>query len=208
MRATRILNEALRTVALVAVLVTPAIAADMPKLDPNDPRAKDRLALRDMLVGAERALNKLDVEAMIELLTDDAVVVWVDNNRTLGKSELREYHKRMVGGAGALLKSIEVKATLDGPARFHGEDSIVAFGSTKESYELVGGTKVTIDGKWTAVCVKVDGKWKAASMHFSTNPFDNDISRQAAKLSWVFGAGGIIAGLVLGWLAARLMRRK
>lgn len=184
-------------------LIHAAYAAEMPPLDPNDPRLADRQALRDLLVATEKAFNKLDVEAVIRALVPDAVIVWQDSHRSLSHDDVREHYKRTFQGAGAILKSVDVKATLGGPARFYGDEHAVAYGTTRENYELVGGVRVAIDGLWTADMVKRDGKWLVATLHFSTNPFDNDILQKAKRLAWILGGVGLLIGLVAGWLSAR-----
>lgn len=191
--------------ALAIAVATAAAAIELPPLDPKDPQMSDRKALRDILAATEQAFNKVDVEAVIKVLDKDAVVVWQDGVRTTSHEQVREHYKQTFQGAGAILKSIDIKAAAGGPARFYGDSNAVAFGTTKEIYQLVAGGAVTLDGLWTAHLVKRDGAWKATALHFSTNPFDNDVIRQAGRLSWMLGAGGILIGLLLGWL---LMRRR
>jgi ketosteroid isomerase-like protein len=191
---------------LLAFTAAAALAADMPGLDPKDPRFEDRKALRDLLVATEHAFNKIDVEGVIGVLADDAVVVWQDGVRTVSHDEVRQHYKQTFQGAGAVLKSLDIKAALAGPARFYGANQAVAYGTTKETYQLVAGGKVGLDGLWTTHVAKQDGKWKVTALHFSTNPFDNDVIRKAGQASWIFGMLGIVIGLVAGWFAGR--RRK
>ncbi len=67
--------------------------------------------------------------------------------------------------------------------------------------------KVALDGLWTTHLAKSDGNWKVTALHFSTNPFANDVVRQAGQAGgWLFAGAGLLAGLVLGWLVGR--RRK
>ncbi len=190
--------------ALGFVLV--ARAADMPPLDPQDSRVADRKALRDLLSSVEQAFNRIDVEGVIGVLDKEAVVSWQDGVRTVNHDQVRDHYKNTFQGPGAILKSLDIKATLAGPARFYGDNQAVAYGTTKESYELVGGGKVQIDGLWTTHVAKRDGRWTVTALHFSTNPFDNPVVRKAAQAAWWFGAVGVVVGLVLGWLISR--RRK
>ena len=190
----------------LALLEAGAKAADMPTLDPNDSRVADRKALRDVLVLTEQAFNKIDVEAVIGVLEKDAIVVWQDAVRTISHQQVRDHYKQTFQGVGAILKSLDIKATLGGPARFYGDDQAVAYGTTRETYQLVAGGTVALDGLWTTHVAKRDGKWKITALHFSTNPFDNDIVKKAGQASWLFGIVGIVVGLLLGWLIGR--RRK
>jgi len=183
-----------------------ARAADMPPLDPQDSRVADRTALRDLLNSMEQAFNKIDVEGVIGALDKEAVVSWQDGVRTVNHDQVRDHYKNTFQGPGAILKSLNIKATLGGPARFYGDDQAVAYGTTKESYELVGGGKVQIEGLLTTHVAKRGGKWIVTALHFSTNPFDNPVVRKAGELAWWFGLVGVVAGLALGWLIGR--RRK
>jgi ketosteroid isomerase-like protein len=201
------MKRAMNLMLIIAFVMTgAATAAQMKPLDPKDPRAADRKALRDLLEKTEQAFNKVDVEAVISVLSKDAVVVWQDGHRTTNHDEVRAHYKRTFQGAGAILKSLDIKATLGGSALFYGNSNAVAYGTTKENYQLVAGTKVSLDGLWTTHVVKRDGKWYVASLHFSINPFDNEVLRKAGQASWLFGGGGIALGLLAGWLVGR--RRK
>ncbi len=193
--------------ALALALAGTLHAADMPALDPNDPRVGDRKALREMLIATEQAFNKVDLDAVLRVLEKDAVVVWQDGVRTTGHDQVREHYKRTFQGAGgAILKSMSIKAALSAPAHFYGEQYAVAYGTTKENYDLVGGSTVSLDGLWTSHVAKRDGAWKITALHFSTNPFDNDVLRKAGHAAWIFGIVGAAAGLIVGWLLGR--RRK
>jgi cellobiose-specific phosphotransferase system component IIC len=55
--------------------------------------------------------------------------------------------------------------------------------------------------------VKKDGVWKAASIHFSTNVLDNAILNRVRDMLWWIGGGGVLLGLVIGWLIGKRRRR-
>jgi hypothetical protein len=70
------------------------------------------------------------------------------------------------------------------------------------------GAKVHLDSKWTATLAKIDDRWQIVSFHVSANAFDNEVITlfsSVTRYTWGgVGAGiGIIAGLLLGWLAGR-----
>ena len=190
------------------IALAPAIcAAAEPPLDPNDPRAEDRKALRELLARTEQAFNKLDVEAVLGVLDKDAVVVWQDGHRTRSHAEVREHYKRIFAGPGALVKSVQISAAIGAPARFYGADHAIAYGDTKEKYEMVGGGLVALDGLWSTHLVKRDGVWRADSLHFSTNPFGNQALEKLQQLAWIAGAVGAVAGLIIGWFLGSRRRR-
>ncbi|HSE01152.1 MAG TPA: nuclear transport factor 2 family protein [Burkholderiales bacterium] len=198
------MKRAMNLMLIIAFAMTgTTIAAQMKPLGANDPRAADRKELRDLLEKTEQAFNKVDVEAVIGVLAKDAVVVWQDGRRTTNHDEVRDHYKRTFQGAGAILKSLDIQATLGAPALFYGGNNAVAYGTTRENYQLIAGTKVSLDGLWTAHVIKQNGKWSVASLHFSINPFDNEVLRKAEQAAWLFGGGGIALGLLAGWLLGR-----
>jgi len=82
----------------------------------------------------------------------------------------------------------------------------ICFGSSDEHFKLATGKELNVKGRWTATLVKEDGHWLVASLHASTNLFDNvmlDLAKRAAK---IVGVIGLILGLIAGWLLGR--RRK
>jgi len=182
-------------------------AADMPPLDPNDPRVADRKTMRDILVATEQAFNALDVEAVLRVLAKDVVVVWQDGHTSTSHDDIRQHYTRTFQGTAGILKSLRMQATVSGPARFHGEDHAVVYGTTQENYTLIGGVQIPIQGLWTATMTRRAGAWEAVALHLSTNPFDNAVLHKARQMGWLLGTLGLVLGVAIGWLSPKLWRR-
>ena len=53
-----------------------------------------------------------------------------------------------------------------------------------------------------------DGQWRILSLHIGTNFLDNPILDKAESALMTFAGGGLVAGLVLGWLIAFVFTRR
>ena len=105
----------------------------------------------------------------------------------------------MTKGPDAPIKKLTTKATIGGPAYFHGNDMAIGYGTAVDQVELKSGQGFSLNVAWSAALIKKEGIWKAAAIHFSTNVLDNAILRQVRKMIWWSGGGGIVLGLLIGW---------
>jgi hypothetical protein len=168
-----------------------------------DPHEADRQALRDLLVEIERAINANDIASLLPYLDDNVVITHQNAHVAHGRQAVVSYNEKMTQGPDAPIKKLTTKATIGGPAYFHGDDTAIGYGTAVDQVELQSGQSFTLDVAWSATLIKRAGAWKAAAIHFSTNVLDNAILRQARKLIWWAAAGGVLLGLVVGWLLGR-----
>lgn len=193
--------------SILLFLATAAVwPATAPPLDPAGGRVEDRQALRTLLDRIEKATSSLDIEGATALMHPDVIVTWQNAEVSKGHEQVRAYYNRMIKGAAPIVKAYSVKATLGGPAVFHGE-SAIAWGTTNETYELSDGLKFTLNANWSTTIVKKEGEWKIAALHFSTNLFDNPLLKNAERLVWIAGLVGLLAGVLAAWLLSRLLRK-
>ncbi|MGM9480978.1 YybH family protein [Roseateles sp. NT4] len=181
--------------------------ATTPPLDPSGGRIEDRQQLRVLLEGMEAGINKLDIDALLKLAQPDVVITWQNAEVSRGHAQVRAYYERMIKGAGgaAIVRKLSTKATLGGPAVFYG-DSAVAYGTTVDRYDLADGLAFTLNANWSTTVTKTsDGQWKVASLHFSTNLFDNALLSAAERMVWYAAGAAFVVGALLCWL---LMRRR
>ena len=75
-----------------------------------------------------------------------------------------------------------------------------------ETYDLGRGGKFTLHGRWTATIVNENGQWLLASLHTSTNLFDNALLRSAKGALWIGVAISAVAALLIGWFLGRRSR--
>ncbi|MEN8180079.1 MAG: hypothetical protein ABFS39_15865 [Pseudomonadota bacterium] len=112
----------------------------------------------------------------------------------------------MTKGPDAPIKKLTTQATIGGPAYFHGNDMAIGYGTAVDQVELQSGQSFSLDVAWSATLIKQQGIWKAAAIHFSTNVLDNAILRKVRNMIWWAGGGGILVGLVVGWLLGKRKR--
>jgi hypothetical protein len=73
---------------------------------------------------------------------------------------------------------------------------------------LNDGRKLPFNSRFTATIARRGDHWAVTAFHASVNAFDNAVLGIAIrKVGLLAGAGGALAGLVVGLLIARLLRR-
>jgi hypothetical protein len=183
-------------------------AATTPPLDPSGGRVDDRQQLRVLLDGMEAGINKMDIEALLKLAQPEVVITWQNAEISRGHEQVRAYYERMIKGAGGMpiVRKLSTKASLGGPAVFYG-DTAVAYGTTVDRFDLTEGLDFTLNANWSTTVIKTsDGQWKVASLHFSTNLFDNTLLGAAKRFAWYAAGGAFLLGVFLTWLLTRLRR--
>jgi uncharacterized protein (TIGR02246 family) len=192
--------------ALLWFALTPAAAQD--KSDPNKehPAHQELRAMRDALI---EVVNKHDLDRLLTFLDDDVVVTWQNGEVSRGPKEVRAYYERMMQGPNRVVESVTIAPHVDTLTHLYGDNAGVAHGSSKDHFKLTDGRDLDLDTRWSATVVKKDGQWKIASFHASTNMFDNPVLWIAVRRSmWWIGIAAVLAGLLLGFIAARLLRRR
>ena len=169
-------------------------------------REEDRRLLRALMAEAEAGLNAQSIDRFTALMTDDVTVSWLNAEVSRGKGEVKAYYQRMVGGPGTILKKYVTKVTLSQPARFYG-DIAIADGKAADEFHPHARGEFRLDSNWSSTMVKSDGQWKIAALHLSSNVFTNPLLAEAERTVYYAGAGGLLAGLALMFLAMRLRRR-
>ena len=171
-----------------------------------DPRAEDRKLLRVLMAEAEAGINAQSADRLVALMSDDVTVSWLNAEVSRGKSEVKAYYGRMVGGPGAILRKYVTKVTLSRPARFYGD---IAIGDGKAADEFFPHARGSfrLDSNWSSTMAKSDGQWKIVTLHLSSNVFTNPLLAEAERMVYYAAGGGLLAGLLLMFIALRLRRR-
>lgn len=195
--------------ALLSLLLSgfQANAMTVPPLDPAGGRIEDRQQLRVLLEAMEAGINKLDIEALLKLAQPEVVITWQNAEVSRGHEQVRAYYSRMMKGAAPIVRRVSTAATLGGAAVFYG-DTAVAYGTMVDRYDLTEGLNFSLNANWSTTVVKTDGQWKVASLHFSTNLFDNSLLNSTKRFAWFAAGGALLAGMALTWLLMRLRRGK
>lgn len=170
----------------------------------EDPAHDELRAIRDSM---RKAMNSADIEKMLTNLHPDVVFTAMNGDVCLGHDGVRAYFKKMYGPGKAVTKmSFAIKP--EALTILYGGDTGVSYGSSVDQFTLKSGRVLDVQSRWSSTLVKEDGRWMIASLHHSTNVFDNAVlSEVKGVLKWAL-AGGVAGGLVLGLILPALFRRK
>jgi ketosteroid isomerase-like protein len=180
----------------------PAQETKAPKEDPSHEE------LRELRKHLTDAINRNDLDALLQYLDDDVVVTWQNAEVSRKPAGVRAYYERMMHGPNRIVESIHIDPTVDELTHLYG-DTGIAFGSSHDHFKLTDGMDFEVDTRWSAAVVKKNGKWLIASFHASTNMFDNPILRIAIRkvAIWTALVAGV-SGLLVGFLGGRVLKRK
>lgn len=163
--------------------------------------------LRVVRDAMQQALNRRDLDALLAHVTDDVVFTTMNGDRVIGKDGIRDYFNKMLGGDQAVVKSVQAQFEVAALSHLYNGDTAVAFGHSRDDYELANGDRWQVTPQWSATLVRRGDAWLIANFHYSVNMFDNPIL--SAQRSLLLAGGGVAAltGLLAGWLLGRRKRR-
>lgn len=151
----------------------------------------------------EEALNKGDIDAILENVDERVVFTTMNDDVVRGKQGVRVYFERMMLGPDRVVEKITSKFEVDDLSILHGNNTAIAFGHTEDQYTLAGGNTIDIKARWSATMFLKKGKWVVGSFHYSTNMFDNPIlDAQRNIFLWIIFAVLLVA-LALGFFLGR-----
>ena len=188
-------------VMAIAVFVPCRLFAQNP---PENPAHQQLRQLRDGLLAA---MNKGDVEAALTYLDTNCVITWHNAEVSRGHQGVRDYYNRVMTGPNRIVDSFHCDVKVDELTSLYGENTGICFGSSDEQFKLANGRNLNVRGRWTATLIKENDKWLVASLHVSTNLFDNVMLDLAKRSLGVVGAVCFAVGLLIGWLISRRRKR-
>jgi len=184
------------------------LAAYVPAAEQNavaeDPVHQELRQLRDGLLAA---MNKSDLEATLRFLHTNVVITWHNAEVSRGHEGVRAYHNRVMTGPNRLVESFHCDVKVDELTILYGGSTGISFGSSDEHFKLANGKDLNVKGRWSATLVRDNGRLLIASLHASTNLFDNvmlDIAKKTAVILTVVCA---VAGILIGFLIGRRRKR-
>jgi len=186
-----------------ATSVTAAEAA----MDPQTKEAHE--GLRELRRAMEDALNKRDIDALLENVDERVVFTTMNGDVARGKDGIRQYYAKMMEGPGRIVKTVTTSFEPDDLSILHGGNMAIAFGHTNDHYVLTSGKEFDIHARWSGTILRrEDGKWNIASFHYSANIFDNPILNEQRRILIMVAAGLVIVAAGLGfWLGRRRRAR-
>ena len=174
-------------------------------VDTSD-RTADHNALRAMLVEATKAINERDFKNVEKFLDPNANVIYQNSVVADGIAEVQAFQKKMYDGESAILKEYTADIQADKLTEFYG-DTAIAYGTIVNHFTFTGGLQIDLPSKWAATLIKQNDEWKVVSLTLTSNIFDNALLTSAKASAKYFGFGGLISGLILGFLIFRFSRR-
>jgi len=193
------MTKNLLTLLLLSISL-PALSQESTTEDPA------HAELRTLRAGMQDAIKKGDVERELSYLHPNVVVTWQNAQVSRGRDGVRNYLDRMLHGPNKIVASFSADFDVDELTILYGGDTGISFGSSREHIGLATGGSVDYNGRWSATLVKEDGKWLIASLHASTNLFDNPFLATTRRMMYVASAVALIFGIALGLFLGR--RRK
>jgi ketosteroid isomerase-like protein len=167
----------------------------------TQPAIHDALrALRGRLV---TAMNKNDIDGILAELHPNVVVTWQNAEVSRGPAGVRAYLERMTKGPNPIVRGYHAEINVDDLTTLYGENTGVAYGSSVENFDLAGGQSFTLHGRWSATMVRENGRWLLASVHASSNLFDNPLLNAAKKFLYLGIAVSFLVALLIGWFVGR-----
>ena len=198
--ATLALALCLSAVSLRAQDAAPAASAEDVERTHNELRA-----LRDGLI---KATNDGNIDALLEFLHPNVVVTWQNAEVSRGRDGVRAYLARMTSGPAKVVGRFQTAPTVDELTILYGGDAGIAFGSSKDRFELTDGMNFDLTGRWSATMVKEGGRWFIASFHASSNLFDNPVLNLATRSTVWTGVAGLAIGAAIAWIVSLVIRRR
>lgn len=191
------------SIAALALLLAVALPAQSQAPSTDEAVHNELRALRDGLLAA---INKRDLDTQLGYLHPNVVVTWQNAEVSRGREGVRRYLDGLLRGAAKVVDDYSTEVNVDELTILYGGDTGISFGSAVDHFKLSNGSTLDVPSRWSATLVKEGGKWLIASVHSSTNLFDNPLLAAAKKLAYIAGGVALVVGLVAGFLLGRRRR--
>ena len=170
----------------------------------EDPAHNELRALKKEFL---KAYNDGDMDKVISYLDDNVVVTWQNGKVSQGPKEVKAFYEKMTKGPDRIVEKSTIQPEADALSVLYSEGDpfkskfvvAIAWGHSKDHYQLTDGTQFDQDTRWSATVIKKDGKWKVASIHISVNLFDNPILHLAIRKTATYVGGCWPAAAACCW---------
>lgn len=164
-------------------------------------------ALRALRDGFIDAVNKNDIERQLTFLHTNVVVTWHNAEVSRGHEGVRAYYERLMKGPQKMVEAFSADVKVDELTALHGENAGIAWGSSVEHFKLTNARSFDLAGRWTATLIRENDKWLIASLHLSTNIFDNAIITMMKDRVMMLAIAVLLFGLLVGGFIGWRLRR-
>ena len=171
-------------------------------------RHGDHEALRAMLRTATEALNSRNVDALSPILYKEFSITTVDQQLFTDLPSFKTYFNGLFERPIAPIKKIVFQPKADGPTVFIDDKTGISHGISDDIYTFSKSDMRVMKSRWSATVYKDDGGWKLVSLYMGANLLDNPVLTAAKKLLYQVGAGGLIIGLLFGFMLKGAQSRK
>ena len=168
----------------------------------------DHEALRKLKAEATEAVNKRDYAAAQKLLHQPFMATLVTQDSFSSFDRLKAYFENLYTRDFLRMKQLTIAAEADDLSQIYEGVFSINKGATKEHYEMADGRAFDMDGRWTAVSIKEKDEWKLLAVHTGVSFLDNPVLTAIEKSVVWFAAGGLGVGLLAGFGAGWLLKRR
>jgi Ketosteroid isomerase homolog len=168
--------------------------------------------LRGVLRTIESAINSGEYDKMLPVLSEQIRATPITQEFISNKSEIVPYFTKWFGKGGYLAK-LEMNLNADQLTELAADKSWgIVTGDGIEKYTLSDGRPYELRTRWTATLIKeADERWRLRAIHMGTNFLDNailtEVERTVTSVTIAGVGGGLLVGLLLGWLFGRRKKK-
>lgn len=171
----------------------------------------DLRALKD---GVSAAFNKLgasgkeeDLDALLRYAHKNVVLNAMNGVSAVGHEGIRRHFRETMVGDKRTVQSVQHEFAVAALSFLYGDDTAVAYGTTKGRYVLTGGASLEVNANWLGTLVKEDGKWLIAGFQFAPSIFENPIAQQLQRTLYGFTGAAAVIGVLIGYFWGRRRKR-
>ncbi|HUS34527.1 MAG TPA: nuclear transport factor 2 family protein [Verrucomicrobiae bacterium] len=164
-------------------------------------------ALRAVRDGLLDAINKNDIERQLSFLHTNVVVTWHNAEVSRGRDGVRAYYDRLTRGPQKMVDAFTAEVKVDELTALHGDNTGIAWGSSSEHFKLTNGRAFDLAGRWTVTLIRENDKWLIASLHVSSNVFDNAVVTMMKDRVMMLAIAVLLFGLLVGGFVGWRMRK-
>lgn len=193
----------------ILIVFLPSIALGA---EANEATHNELRALKD---GITTAFNKLgasgkeeDLDGILQYAHKNVVLNAMNGVRAVGHEGIRKHFRETMVGEKRTVQSVRHDFNVDALSFLYGDDTAIAYGTTKGKYVLTGGVDLEVNASWLGTLVKENGKWLIAGFQFAPSIFDNPIAQQLQRTLYWAAGGAALVGLIVGYLFGKRRKRR